>query len=132
MWQFQPLSNPIFSENTRERNSFSLLKCTNRMHARSNCSISWTCIKRITRNNLLDRTIVRCEVLVVVITKNVTLWEVIPCCLVINYKQSIKHSGPADSTLWFYGKNHLVQDSDDWYQTLNNTVWHLWVQCSFF
>ena len=104
MWQFQPLSNPIFSENTRDRNSFSLLKCTNRMHARSNCSMSWTWIKKIMQNNLLDWTIVRWEILVVVTIKNVTMWDVIPCSLVMNYKQSIKHSGPADSNLWLYGK----------------------------
>ncbi len=42
MWQFQPLSRPIFSEKTRERSSFSLLKCTKRMHAWSSCSISCT------------------------------------------------------------------------------------------
>ena len=36
IWQFQPLSSPIFSENTLDRSSFSLLKCTNLMHAFSN------------------------------------------------------------------------------------------------
>jgi len=97
MWQFQPLSNPIFSENTRDRNSFSLLKCTNRMHARSNCSISWTCIKRIMQNNFLDWTIVRCEILVVVTIKYVILWDVIPCSLVMYYKQSIEHNRVAQS-----------------------------------
>ena len=29
MWQFQPLSRPIFSENTRDRSSLSRLKWTN-------------------------------------------------------------------------------------------------------
>lgn len=43
IWQFQPLSRPIFSEKTRERSSFSLLKWTNLMHALSSCSISCTC-----------------------------------------------------------------------------------------
>uniref|UniRef100_A0A2M4DJD1 Secreted protein n=1 Tax=Anopheles darlingi TaxID=43151 RepID=A0A2M4DJD1_ANODA len=57
MWQFQPLSSPIFSEKTRERSSFSLLKCTNRMQARSsrsiNCTISvcaWYCIVTMPMN----------------------------------------------------------------------------------
>ena len=36
IWQFHPLSSPIFSENTLDRSSFSLLKCTNLMHAFSN------------------------------------------------------------------------------------------------
>lgn len=42
IWQFHPDSRPIFSLKTRERNSFSLLKCTNRMHARSKRSTNWT------------------------------------------------------------------------------------------
>ena len=50
IWQFQPLSKPIFSEKTRERSSFSLLKWTKRIQARSSCSIKVTykfilCIK---------------------------------------------------------------------------------------
>ena len=45
MWQFHPLSSPIFSENTRDLNSFSLLKWTNRMQALSSCSINCTCSK---------------------------------------------------------------------------------------
>lgn len=42
MWQFQPLSRPIFSEKTRDRSSFSLLKWTNLIQARSSWSISCT------------------------------------------------------------------------------------------
>ena len=35
MWQFHPVSSPIFSENTLDLSSFSLLKWTNLMQAKS-------------------------------------------------------------------------------------------------
>ena len=49
------------------------------------------------QNNLLDWTIVRCKILVVVTIKNVTLWDVIPYSLVMYYKQSIEHNRVAQS-----------------------------------
>jgi len=49
------------------------------------------------QNNLLDWTIVRCEILVVVTIKYVIFWDVIPCSLVMYYKQSIEHNRVAQS-----------------------------------